>query len=63
MLGGIHSFTSLLYGDDLVIIADIEEDLQAMLDVVLYQAKPRSYTSDTKGKPYQTLFPSGKPND
>ena len=30
----IYSFTSLLYADDLVIIADKEEDLQAMLDVV-----------------------------
>ena len=31
---GMHYFTSLLYADDLVIIADKEEDLQAMLDIV-----------------------------
>jgi len=31
---GTYTFTSLLYADDLVIIADEEEDLQAMLDVV-----------------------------
>ena len=31
---GIHYFTSLLYADDLVIITDKEEDLQAMLDMV-----------------------------
>ena len=62
----IHYFTSLLYADDLVIIADKEEDLQAMLDILhrccctwqiqVSPAKPRSYISDTKGKPYLTLF-------
>ena len=62
----VYSFTSLLYADDLVIIADKEEDLQAMLDVVIggvvpgksksTPAKPRSYTSDTRGKHYLTLF-------
>ena len=31
---GIHYFTSLLYADDLVIIADKEEELQSMLDIV-----------------------------
>ena len=56
---GIYSFTSLLYADDLVIIADKGEDLQAMLDVQrwcytwpILANQARSFISVTKGKAF-----------
>ena len=63
---GTYSFTSLLYADDLVIIADKGEDLQAMLNVVhrwcytwqirVNPGKPRSFISVTKGKAFTDCF-------